>query len=1735
QLLAIEPEYRTIREAVEGPYADADELPLGELPEAAIEERYDEINDLMQIVRQVGFLNAFAGTFTADREKMVGPGPGARGSLLAPAGTAAQHYELPSRTGFTPVSSEGSSGATSAGTMPSPTPTPAYTPSPAGWPARRRGPLPAGWRPRRSAPPPPGPLATRLPAPTARAAAAAPPRQPPHVSVIPGDLRSLPARVGAIVRPDGARSGDAVGTRAPGDINADYVIHAAGPDFRDVGRAQGEAQLQAAYRSALAVADDLGVATVAFPLLSGDERRGVLQPQEIQALAERALRTTQTRVRNVYLVRPAPAARPGAPPTAGAEDLETLEAQRLQRIQQVTDRGRQAQRAYAGVRTARGIQDVDVPADAGGDTFYLSVMHPDAFGDRIRQVLGAAPTVGLMRDHLAAALQAEFDRIDRGERTSYRTALLFPEAWNRPGSQRVRQQILHSIATMGEWDTEAAENVVQFAALVWELPATLLGRWNVLDIGPRDLAPERYIQDTGEHFVVATSPRPVDVANVLYQSGELAGLPPAEDEPPPNVSLQRIETYVNGFEILRHRLAELTEASAALMTSAQADYGREIIEVFYAEMSDLWPLHEAAQAQHRLGMLSAALRNVIRNLESDSPVLSRPPQPVAARLGYLVASPRLVRRGASADSGSAETEALDTTAVDRALRELLERTPPRTPPAETLPGEVRPAGTPAVRTPPGEVRPAGTPAAEAPVAEGAADAATTTLGPEPGWVWLDQGRGVAFPADQLLHDGSRLRSTAGEWRVAEPGPGRGYAVHVGTGMIAITGTAGSRSRVAEISYGWVRNGSDLVHLSTGVVLRGPRATIGAAHQTLVDRLTADQRSGPAIGGGRERPQLNREDLLAWLLEHGGVAGPVPGLVTGAGWQELTDSDGDARWVWNSPGQIALALPAGLTRGTASGEGLLCLVDSLSQLLGLVLPAEQAAVMTRDYLADWLRDHLPVGNEALGQLLRGETIDVYSVLPVFTSSFNVRVQVFRRAGPGDRFDPPPRRTILPGPLVGPNRDQDGQPTPIVRLYWEGNHFEPVFPAVRNPVLRPPPGPASAAAPAPAASPATVTAAWQATRDLNQALEEINAYLALLQAPVAADIRPHVTAAVEWGEAIAGSMAPELSDQTARAMRTVVSELHAIRDQLAQMAGAAPVTTPAAGPHGSTADAGAAGLMADRALRSLTGNPAFALTATQKQDLLRALLGARASPRDLYAALLVLHDSDDQTLGELFGDGWLLAALEAGIPGGHELRPLLDRFLGAGDAAPAEPAGPHPPEEVQAGPIVLRRLRAADAGPLAAAVAASLDHLRPWVTWATPEAADPRAQLSAAADADQLWEAGTRYVYTIRAAADGPVAGTITLRRRADDDGLEIGYWIAAGHTRRGYATAAARALTEAAETLPGARRVEIQVDEANTGSAAIARNLGYRLERVDVHGPQAPGESGRRLIWVRDQFLTDRFWAGRFAGGRAALAEGRVQPQGRPAATFTWTVIDPSLAGLDARAELGEEQLRRIAEAVTGTSAGPLRSVLDALPPGPRQQAERSLAGAAVGMHALAQSGGRDEPLLQDAVDSLDKALAWLYYRAVDRAPSGGALTGRTVPLSDTEAAESQSALVPVSATTAGGFTDRGFEDAVQQAFLHDIDVAAGGLDRWDLGSLYSMEQDIKPMAQLAREVVYGVFGRFITTAPAVPELTILNAYADKGTRIDSWSDAEKLQQARGIMRKFLFKDRSRLAATLVAH
>jgi ribosomal-protein-serine acetyltransferase len=171
---------------------------------------------------------------------------------------------------------------------------------------------------------------------------------------------------------------------------------------------------------------------------------------------------------------------------------------------------------------------------------------------------------------------------------------------------------------------------------------------------------------------------------------------------------------------------------------------------------------------------------------------------------------------------------------------------------------------------------------------------------------------------------------------------------------------------------------------------------------------------------------------------------------------------------------------------------------------------------------------------------------------------------------------------------------------------------------------------------------------------------------------------------------------------------------------------------------------------------------------------------------------------------------------------------------------------PAETLSNGTIGLRRWRAGDAELACRLVRESLEHLRPWMPWATGSygLADTREYLQRCEDD---WAAQTAFQYLIL--ADGEPAGSAGLMGRIGDGGLEIGYWVHPAHTGRGVATAASAALTEAALALPGIDRVEIHHDQLNLASGRVPAKLGYTCTGTKpTTVTLAPGDSGVTKVW-----------------------------------------------------------------------------------------------------------------------------------------------------------------------------------------------------------------------------------------------------------------------------------------------
>lgn len=174
----------------------------------------------------------------------------------------------------------------------------------------------------------------------------------------------------------------------------------------------------------------------------------------------------------------------------------------------------------------------------------------------------------------------------------------------------------------------------------------------------------------------------------------------------------------------------------------------------------------------------------------------------------------------------------------------------------------------------------------------------------------------------------------------------------------------------------------------------------------------------------------------------------------------------------------------------------------------------------------------------------------------------------------------------------------------------------------------------------------------------------------------------------------------------------------------------------------------------------------------------------------------------------------------------------------------------PDRLPAVPVELRACQLEHLDAVMTAIEMSHTELARWLPWADPM---PSRQFErgfiiasmASFDADDKWG------YFLFEPETGELVGSSGLWRHGNGR-FEIGYWVRSDRTGRGYATAAAGALTAAAfRYLAEAEWVVIRMDQANAASAAVPPKVGYLLEGEDpVREVEAPGQMGQGWIWAK---------------------------------------------------------------------------------------------------------------------------------------------------------------------------------------------------------------------------------------------------------------------------------------------
>ncbi len=178
------------------------------------------------------------------------------------------------------------------------------------------------------------------------------------------------------------------------------------------------------------------------------------------------------------------------------------------------------------------------------------------------------------------------------------------------------------------------------------------------------------------------------------------------------------------------------------------------------------------------------------------------------------------------------------------------------------------------------------------------------------------------------------------------------------------------------------------------------------------------------------------------------------------------------------------------------------------------------------------------------------------------------------------------------------------------------------------------------------------------------------------------------------------------------------------------------------------------------------------------------------------------------------------------------------------------------------LTLRPWNANDAEALAAAITTSLDHLGPWMPWATGPvtAHEMMARIVE-------WEVGRQQGGDdVLGIFQGDlVVGGCGVHRRGGPGVIDLGYWIHDDHLGVGYASEAATALTDIAHDQPSVRVIRIEHDVANIRSSAVPRRLGYQLVGVRTRPPQAPAEVGVVATWAMTPHLWHHMRYGATAG------------------------------------------------------------------------------------------------------------------------------------------------------------------------------------------------------------------------------------------------------------------------------
>jgi RimJ/RimL family protein N-acetyltransferase len=162
------------------------------------------------------------------------------------------------------------------------------------------------------------------------------------------------------------------------------------------------------------------------------------------------------------------------------------------------------------------------------------------------------------------------------------------------------------------------------------------------------------------------------------------------------------------------------------------------------------------------------------------------------------------------------------------------------------------------------------------------------------------------------------------------------------------------------------------------------------------------------------------------------------------------------------------------------------------------------------------------------------------------------------------------------------------------------------------------------------------------------------------------------------------------------------------------------------------------------------------------------------------------------------------------------------------------------------LLLRRWGAGDAAALKRVLDENVERLKPWIPWAVAAPGTLEEITARIEHWSRDFDDGRNWIWALWGEGGATLLGAIGIYPRdatkrvliGEADRAEIGYWLTANATGRGYATEAATQVLEVARGLPGITRAEMRCDPANARSIAVPRRLGFREMERFVEGGEA---------------------------------------------------------------------------------------------------------------------------------------------------------------------------------------------------------------------------------------------------------------------------------------------------------